>query len=257
MAFPILWLIGGAIAGGALAAAAMEHEKQLALTGPTGSTGPNGADRRRAEEVARRIIQIVLRYEHCAHYEDDSFISDHAIANREDLVRRRDAIIAEHDALIRDTDFVRGLRHQSPETYERACWEMKALAIAERLSVGPRADFRVVQRTPPASPEAERAKPEVVIELTDADVVGGSSKTRRDSDSVHRSEAARAAAAIRAKAAVEVAKLKATLAVEENIRAILKKMKLSEDDVERNVAAVMTELAGGDGKEKDNGFDRR
>jgi hypothetical protein len=249
MPFPILWLIGGALAGGALVAAAVERENQLALNGPSGSRMPNEPDRKRAEEVARRIIQIVLRYEHCAHYEDEDFLSDHATVNREDILRRRDAILAAHEELIRDTDVVRGLRKQSPETYERACWEMKALAIAERLSVGPRADFRPVRRTPPSPPKDDPKVTEVVIDVTATDEA-----PRRDPPR-QRSEAQRAAEAIRARADVEFAKLRATIAVEEKVRAILKKMNLSDDDIERYIAAFMMNLAGS-GKESGNGFDR-
>ncbi len=115
------------------------------------------AARDAAEAAARAdsawVEDLILRYEHCPHYADRAFLEADARAHWEERITERQRIRSDAMKLHRDRQRVAKLQAQAPHIYERACWEVRELEIAERYEV------EVALRTknaPPVDPELRR-----------------------------------------------------------------------------------------------------
>ncbi len=87
---------------------------------------------RREAAMQPRLNELTVTYEHCPHYADQDWLRRHAIRNRQDLLESRDRIMAGNTQFHSDPDFIAFLKRKSPDTYERALWESRALAIVEQ-----------------------------------------------------------------------------------------------------------------------------
>lgn len=186
-----------------------------------------------AERKRKRVLDVVDLFEHFPHYADPTFIDHYAHLERASLIRAREEILKAHQAFHADADFVALLRRQSPETYERACWRMKALAVAEQITVVPLAR---VAFSPPQRPGVSQ----VPVAEFEAVVEPAPDTPKKDADSL----ATVVVRAIRQQAAVERARLKATLDAKDKVQAMLRKRGLPEDEIEQLVATFMEDLAG-------------
>jgi len=220
MLFALLWLLGGVLLAGALASG--DYSRALTVT-----TDRHGEERR------RRLMEVLALFEHFPHYNDPTFIANYAQLQRETLMQERDQILQSHREFMRDTEFVTLLRSQSPDIYERACWKLKALAIAEQLTVIPTANS---VRLPPTPPPKSAPVP-AVIDITPAAAPPTRPVEGRETF------AQRAMRLIRQQAEVERARLKATLDARDKVQAMLRKRGLPEDEIEQLVATFMEDLA--------------
>jgi len=87
------------------------------------------------DEYTTRRQVLENTYEYFTHYNDPTWLERYASQKRIDLARRREAIIAAYKELHEDTKFLAHLKLTDPLLYEKATWEMQALALAEQLSV--------------------------------------------------------------------------------------------------------------------------
>lgn len=95
-------------------------------------------ERQRTDEsMHRRLQELTLRYQNFDYYEDAEWIKNYAALNRRNLLERRDKIIDEYRQLHTDDAFTANLREYAPHIYNRAVWEVKALAAAERIKETP------------------------------------------------------------------------------------------------------------------------
>jgi hypothetical protein len=91
-------------------------------------------EREQAEEArARWITAEGLRYKQREHLENPEWLARHAAKEMTPLLERREEILRATECYHLENEGIEILKKHSPETYERAQWEVKALAIAERL----------------------------------------------------------------------------------------------------------------------------
>lgn len=94
------------------------------------------AEERAAKNRAERIADLVLAYREFEHYESDQWIADYVAVpkHREELCADWSKILNENHKFHADKAFIDALKVSSPGTYRRATWEMRALALADKLS---------------------------------------------------------------------------------------------------------------------------
>lgn len=94
------------------------------------------AEERKAQARAGRITELVLTFQEYAHYESDEWIADYVAVpkHREALLAEEDDILKRYLYFHRDQVFIDELKACSPSTYRRAMWEVRALALADKLS---------------------------------------------------------------------------------------------------------------------------
>jgi len=102
-------------------------------------------------EHARRLER---EYAPLPHYDSDEWITKYAKWNLDTLLDEREEIIGAWQALNEDVMLVEILRAQSPETYARMAWQVRALAEAEKAMVSPPEE--PTPQTPPVSKEEAR-----------------------------------------------------------------------------------------------------
>jgi hypothetical protein len=93
-------------------------------------------EERAARARAERIADLVLTYDEFEHYESDQWIADYVAIPQHQQELRADwsKILKEHQKFHADKEFIDELQASSPGTYRRATWEMRALALADKLS---------------------------------------------------------------------------------------------------------------------------
>jgi hypothetical protein len=91
-------------------------------------------------EHARNIGDLFLEYRDFPHYEQPEWIEKYAShpQYQKELLAQREEIIALERDFHRDGDFIEALKSCAPGIYRRATWKMRALAVADKLSVEPR-----------------------------------------------------------------------------------------------------------------------
>jgi hypothetical protein len=89
---------------------------------------------------AERIAALVLACRDFAHYESEEWITEYATnpQHQKELLAYRDEILEADQAFHEDRDFIEALKASAPDTYRRATWRVKALAIADKLSAAPK-----------------------------------------------------------------------------------------------------------------------
>ncbi|MCC6850437.1 MAG: hypothetical protein IT294_18250 [Deltaproteobacteria bacterium] len=110
--------------------------------------------RRRAVDTRRRrenVASFVQRHEHRAHLQTPDYLERYARLHGPALLERREEILDEHAFFHRKEELVADLRQWHPDIYERCLWEVRALAIAERLSVEPPPPPPAAPAPPPAA----------------------------------------------------------------------------------------------------------
>jgi hypothetical protein len=98
-------------------------------------------DEERASQArAERIADLVLAYRDFEHYESDEWIADYVAIpkHQEELRADWSEILKKHQKFHEDKVFIDELKACSPATYRRATWEMRALALADKLSAAPK-----------------------------------------------------------------------------------------------------------------------
>lgn len=99
-----------------------------------------------------RLYGLGLRFDLFPHYADPEFIRRIATISQKSLLDRREEILQGHFALHEDRDFITYVQERRPDLYERAIWQVKALALAEQLAAEP--------PTPALSPPRPKLTPE-------------------------------------------------------------------------------------------------
>jgi hypothetical protein len=91
-------------------------------------------------EHASTIGDLFLEYRDFPHYEQPEWIEKYANhpQYQKELLAQREEIIALDRDFHRDSDFIEALKSCAPGIYRRATWKMRALAVADKLSVEPR-----------------------------------------------------------------------------------------------------------------------
>lgn len=107
----------------------------------------------RVRQFDDRMRRLAIRYREFPHYDDPTFLAGHARLHGPDLIRRRNEILSANDSLHRPIEFIELLRTVAPEIYERALWEIRALALAERFAAEPHA-AQTMDNTPRETPDA-------------------------------------------------------------------------------------------------------
>ena len=94
------------------------------------------AEERAAQARAGRLAELILTFQEYEHYEQDEWIADYVAVHkhREALLANEDDILKRYLYFHRDTIFIDELKACSPGTYRRAMWEVRALALADKLS---------------------------------------------------------------------------------------------------------------------------
>jgi hypothetical protein len=94
------------------------------------------AEERVERKRAERIADLVLAYYEFEHYESDQWIADYVAVSKHQQELRADwnNILQKHQEFHEDKAFIDALKSCSPGTYRRATWEMRALALADKLS---------------------------------------------------------------------------------------------------------------------------
>jgi hypothetical protein len=90
-------------------------------------------------ELAARITELALAYRDFEHYEQDEWIVEYA-SNPEHqriLLAERIEILTADKEFHQDSAFITALKACAPGIYRRATWQVKALAIADKLSAKP------------------------------------------------------------------------------------------------------------------------
>jgi hypothetical protein len=89
---------------------------------------------------AKTIGDLFLEFRAFAHYEQDDWIEKYASHpdHQRELLAQREEIIALDKDFHRDSEFIAALKACAPGIYRRATWRMRALAVADKLSVEPR-----------------------------------------------------------------------------------------------------------------------
>jgi hypothetical protein len=93
-------------------------------------------EERAAQARAERIADLVLTYHEFAHYADEQWIADYVAIpkHQQELRAEWSEILKKHQKFHEDKAFIDELKACSPATYRRATWEMRALALADKLS---------------------------------------------------------------------------------------------------------------------------
>jgi hypothetical protein len=86
-------------------------------------------------ERDRWIADEIHRYEYRPHLEDPNWLAGYAAKKKNELLERRDDIATAWAVYHHDSGRIAALKARSPETYARASWEIRALAVAEDLDV--------------------------------------------------------------------------------------------------------------------------
>lgn len=102
---------------------------------------------RREEEMQERLRELIVRCEAFPDYANPQFVENHARQYGRALLREREAILEEYEELHQPPEFAELLKTHAPETFVRATWRVRALALAERFAV---------EQPPPASPNSGR-----------------------------------------------------------------------------------------------------
>lgn len=85
----------------------------------------------------QRLYETALRLDLFPHYNDPIFLKKTAATYQQSLIARRDEILQGHAAFHEDRDFIAYLQERRPDLYERAIWQVKALALAEQIAAEP------------------------------------------------------------------------------------------------------------------------
>jgi hypothetical protein len=91
--------------------------------------------RENAEAALQQQLQeLIAQYSEFPLYEEKEFIEQYAKTHTAELVRRKDPIIRAQVKFHQDTALIERLKEQAPNIYDRACFEVRSLALAERLA---------------------------------------------------------------------------------------------------------------------------
>lgn len=90
----------------------------------------------KAKEV--RLQKLIMQFGTLDHYENDAWITRHAVRHGLELLKRRQEIHKAHGQFHDDADFIAWLKDRAPKIYRRATWEFRALACAESRHESPK-----------------------------------------------------------------------------------------------------------------------
>jgi hypothetical protein len=92
----------------------------------------------RSDTHRRQWVEEQIRhYEHSTSYTEETFLRDLAAKNPSELIARREEFHKEWELFHKDPKAIMLLKEKSPVTYERARFQLRALAFAEELIVKP------------------------------------------------------------------------------------------------------------------------
>jgi hypothetical protein len=93
-------------------------------------------EERVAQARAERIAELVLTYREFEHYESGEWIADYVAVrkHREELLDEGREILERNREFHEDTVFINELKACSLGTYRRATWQVRALALADKLT---------------------------------------------------------------------------------------------------------------------------
>lgn len=100
-----------------------------------GPPRPSTAVVRADPQLLAALDDLITRYEAMPHLEAQSYVDDYARKHTDELIRSRESILAEYQALLRNRELVARLQEDHSHILARATWQMRALSVAETLAV--------------------------------------------------------------------------------------------------------------------------
>lgn len=90
---------------------------------------------RHHETQEMRLRELIAQYEPFPDYANPAFLEAYARRHLQALLCDERQILGHHQQLHASPEFVDLVKSRAPDTYERATWKVRALAIAKRLEV--------------------------------------------------------------------------------------------------------------------------